>query len=83
MTGDPSSLDGVATVDQKSKRFRNPGGPVGLSGRGLIGHYGPNHATDLIVTRVHHKGGCRSCWFVAATRTSWPSREVWSTRARR
>ena len=52
ITGKPSSLDIVATIDKKTKRFRNPGGPVGLSGRGLLGRYGPNHAADPIVTRV-------------------------------
>jgi ADP-ribose pyrophosphatase len=48
-----SSLDVVASVDEVTKRFRNPGGPVGLSGRGLLGRYGPNHAADPIVTRFH------------------------------
>ena len=51
--GDASSLDAVARVDEVTKRFRNPGGPVGLSGRGLLGRYGPNHAADPIVTRFH------------------------------
>ena len=51
--GDASSLESVASVDQVTKRFRNPGGPVGLSGRGLLGRYGPNHAADPIVTRFH------------------------------
>ena len=51
--GDASSLDVVARVDEVTKRFRNPGGPVGLSGRGLLGRYGPNHAADPIVTRFH------------------------------
>jgi ADP-ribose pyrophosphatase len=51
--GDSSSLDIVASIDEATKRFRNPGGPVGLSGRGLLGRYGPNHAADPIVTRFH------------------------------
>lgn len=29
----------------------NPHGRTGLSGRGLLGHWGPNHAADPIVTR--------------------------------
>ena len=45
--------DAVARIDEVTKRFRNPGGPVGLSGRGLLGRYGPNHAADPIVTRFH------------------------------
>jgi len=30
---------------------RNPRGRTGLTGRGLLGRYGPNHAADPIVTR--------------------------------
>lgn len=30
---------------------RNPAGRTGLTGRGLLGRYGPNHAADPIVTR--------------------------------
>lgn len=30
---------------------RNPRGRTGLSGRGLLGRWGPNHAADPIVTR--------------------------------
>tara|TARA_B110001452_G_scaffold198693_1_gene168666 strand:+ start:2042 stop:2866 length:825 start_codon:yes stop_codon:yes gene_type:complete len=52
--GDASSVDAVASVDEVFKRFRNPGGPVGLCGRGLLGRYGPNHAADPIVTRFHN-----------------------------
>ena len=31
----------------------NPRGRTGLSGRGLLGKWGPNHAADPIVTRYH------------------------------
>lgn len=31
--------------------FRNPTGRTGLTGRGLLGRWGPNHAADPIVTR--------------------------------
>uniref|UniRef100_A0A493TA46 Uncharacterized protein n=1 Tax=Anas platyrhynchos platyrhynchos TaxID=8840 RepID=A0A493TA46_ANAPP len=31
--------------------FRNPAGRTGLTGRGLLGRWGPNHAADPIVTR--------------------------------
>lgn len=31
----------------------NPIGRTGMSGRGLLGRYGPNYAADPIVTRVH------------------------------
>ena len=30
---------------------RNPQGRTGLCGRGVLGHWGPNHAGDPIVTR--------------------------------
>ena len=30
----------------------NPKGRTGMSGRGLLGRFGPNHAGDSIVTRV-------------------------------
>ena len=30
---------------------RNPIGRTGLTGRGLLGRWGPNHAADPIVTR--------------------------------
>lgn len=30
---------------------RNPMGRTGMSGRGLLGRFGPNHAADPIVTR--------------------------------
>ena len=30
---------------------RNPFGRTGLTGRGLLGRWGPNHATEAIVTR--------------------------------
>ena len=29
----------------------NPRGRTGLSGRGLLGKFGPNHAADTVVTR--------------------------------
>lgn len=31
--------------------FRNPVGRTGLTGRGLLGRWGPNHAADPVVTR--------------------------------
>lgn len=32
-------------------RPRNPAGRTGLVGRGLLGHWDPNHAADPILTR--------------------------------
>ena len=50
--GSEGTLSDVAKYDAKRGRFRNPGGPVGLSGRGLLGRFGPNYAADPIVTRM-------------------------------
>ena len=36
-----------------SGRPRNPRGRTGITGRGLLGKWGPNHAADPIVTRFH------------------------------
>lgn len=34
---------------------RNPAGRTGITGRGLLGRFGPNHAADPIVTRCVHR----------------------------
>ena len=34
----------------------NPRGRAGMTNRGLLGKWGPNHATDPIVTRMHPDG---------------------------
>uniref|UniRef100_V9L179 ADP-ribose pyrophosphatase, mitochondrial n=1 Tax=Callorhinchus milii TaxID=7868 RepID=V9L179_CALMI len=56
---------------------RNPFGRTGLSGRGLLGRWGPNHATDPIVTRwkkevgkvmIHSASGKNILQFVAICR---------------
>ncbi|XP_069042396.1 ADP-ribose pyrophosphatase, mitochondrial isoform X2 [Lepisosteus oculatus] len=53
-----NALDG--SVDRRSHELvyrvqdgqpLNPRGRTGLAGRGLLGHWGPNHAADPIVTR--------------------------------
>ena len=36
----------VAKYDSKRARYLFPGGRTGLSGRGLLGRWGPNHAAD-------------------------------------
>ena len=35
----------------------NPYGRTGMKGRGLLGKWGPNHAADPIVTRLHPESG--------------------------
>ena len=39
------------TFDPSTSRPLNPVGRTGMSGRGLLGKWGPNHAADPIVTR--------------------------------
>ncbi|GLH07134.1 Tetraspanin [Gryllus bimaculatus] len=58
-----NSIDGhvnrqsfVINYSVKDKRPLNPVGRTGLSGRGLLGRWGPNHAADPIVTRWKRKG---------------------------
>ncbi|CAF2120757.1 unnamed protein product [Rotaria magnacalcarata] len=48
---DRRSFMGKYDIDQQTNRPRNPKGRTGLSGRGLLGRWGPNHAGDPIVTR--------------------------------
>ncbi|KAM9295719.1 ADP-ribose pyrophosphatase, mitochondrial [Morus bassanus] len=43
------SLNGLYVVE--NGRPRNPLGRTGLTGRGLLGRWGPNHAADPVVTR--------------------------------
>lgn len=49
------SYTGEYTV--KEKRPLNPVGRTGLTGRGLLGRWGPNHAADPIVSRWKRLNG--------------------------
>jgi ADP-ribose pyrophosphatase len=42
------------SMDSVSKLPLNPRGRTGMTGRGLLGRFGPNHAADPIVTRLHN-----------------------------
>ncbi|BFZ18401.1 hypothetical protein BsWGS_21439 [Bradybaena similaris] len=42
---------GIYSLDPDTKLPRNPIGRTGISGRGVLGRWGPNHAADPIVTR--------------------------------
>lgn len=53
-----NSLDGTVNRVSYTDTYRvvnqrplNPLGRTGLSGRGVLGRWGPNHAADPIVTR--------------------------------
>ncbi|XP_054028610.1 ADP-ribose pyrophosphatase, mitochondrial [Dryobates pubescens] len=51
---DRQSLHGLYLVE--NGRPRNPAGRTGLTGRGLLGRWGPNHAADPVVTRWKRDG---------------------------
>lgn len=40
-----------------SKRYLNPKGKTGITGRGILGKFGPNHAADVLVTRRNTQTG--------------------------
>ena len=46
-------MRGVLLWDHEKRLPLNPRGRTGLAGRGLLGKWGPNHAADPIVTRLH------------------------------
>jgi len=48
---DRRSFMGEYEIDKETNRPKNPQGRTGLSGRGLLGRWGPNHAGDPVVTR--------------------------------
>lgn len=47
------SYYGVVHLNAVTKTPVNPFGRTGMCGRGLLGRWGPNHASDLIVTRTN------------------------------
>ncbi|UJR33818.1 hypothetical protein I4U23_021242 [Adineta vaga] len=48
---DRTSYMGKYEIEKETNRPKNPQGRTGLSGRGLLGRWGPNHAADPVVTR--------------------------------
>jgi len=48
---DRQSFTGEYKIDKETGRPLNPVGRTGMTGRGLLGRWGPNHAADPIVTR--------------------------------
>jgi ADP-ribose pyrophosphatase len=48
---DRTSFEGKYNLEPETSRPINPKGRTGMTGRGLLGRYGPNHAADPIVTR--------------------------------
>ncbi|VDK86813.1 unnamed protein product [Litomosoides sigmodontis] len=54
---------GKYNLDQTGRPL-NPAGRTGLQGRGVLGKWGPNHAADPIVSRIH----CGQLQFVGIAR---------------
>lgn len=50
------SHNGVYSVDPDTGKPRNPFGRTGMTGRGLLGRWGPNHAADPLLTRWQKSG---------------------------
>lgn len=48
---DRTSFEGTYQCDHESNRPLNPRGRTGMSGRGLLGRFGPNHAADPVITK--------------------------------
>ena len=71
------SHEGDYLLDQANKPL-NPWGRTGLTGRGVLGKWGPNHAADPLVTRwrlgetghrvLHHQSGNPVLEFVCVQR---------------
>ncbi|KAI0980160.1 hypothetical protein GJ496_009292 [Pomphorhynchus laevis] len=59
------SYDGIYSMDTVTGRPINPKGRTGISGRGLLGHWGPNHAADSL---VYHMLPNSRIKFIAITR---------------
>jgi len=45
------------SIDSKTGRPLNPRGRTGMSGRGTLWNWGPNHAADPVVTKTDEKDG--------------------------
>lgn len=48
-----SLVSSACVFDATRGLYLNPKGKTGMTGRGILGRYGPNHAADVIVTRLH------------------------------
>ncbi|CAF4488653.1 unnamed protein product [Rotaria socialis] len=68
---DRRSFTGHYYVDPITNRPRNPIGRTGITGRGRLYYWGPNHAGDSVITRWHHdekgtivrrQANCQDCF---------------------
>ena len=62
------SLRSAGFLHPRTQRPRNPVGRTGMSERGLLGKYGPNHAADPIVMRLKPDSPTLQLQFVAIRR---------------
>ncbi|CAF0732551.1 unnamed protein product [Didymodactylos carnosus] len=58
---DRTSFTGIYQLDEK-QRPKNPMGRTGLTGRGRLYYWGPNHAGDPVVTRWLRDSNGESIW---------------------
>lgn len=48
---DRCSFEGDYAIDRRNNRPINPRGRTGMTGRGLLGRFGPNHAADPVISK--------------------------------
>jgi ADP-ribose pyrophosphatase len=70
-TGYIKSFEGPIRLDNLTGRPLNPLGRVGISGRGLLGKWGPNHAADAMVTRVSEESGLLEVLLILRKSGDW------------
>jgi len=58
---DRTSFEGPYKIDPKTGRPINPRGRTGITGRGRLGRFGPNHAADPIVSRFKRDENGKIC----------------------
>jgi ADP-ribose pyrophosphatase len=65
------SFEGAISHDPDSGRPLNPLGRVGISGRGALGKWGPNHAADALLTRIHPHSGLLEVLLIQRQSGEW------------
>lgn len=65
------SFEGPIEHDVATGRPLNPLGRTGISGRGALGKWGPNHAADAIVTRISPESGLLEVLLIQRREGQW------------
>lgn len=73
---DRSSDIGEYEIDSRTHRPLNPRGRTGVSGRGVLGRWGPNHDTRIIITRWKMRSDLKGGTRPAVTAQNDPILEV-------